>query len=104
MEVRALSADLEAIALQELNEDRDRIEEDLKHIRDWLSKQPHLTARTGNNHSIFNYGFFYFARYTSETNHESQNLGNAETVGRVVSQETVYVRQKSYRRSHFNTC
>lgn len=46
MEVRALSADLEAIALQELNEDRDRIEEDLKHIRDWLSKQPHLTART----------------------------------------------------------
>lgn len=57
MEVRALSADLEAIALQELNEDRDRIEEDFKHIRDWLSKQPHLTARTGNNHSIFNYVF-----------------------------------------------
>lgn len=57
MEVRALSADLEAIALQELNEDRDRIEEDMKHIRDWVSKQPHLTARTGNNHSIFNYVF-----------------------------------------------
>jgi hypothetical protein len=54
MEVRALSADLEAIALQELNEDRNRIEEDLKHIRDWLSKQPHLTARTGNKHLIFN--------------------------------------------------
>jgi hypothetical protein len=47
-EVRALSPDLEAIALQELNEDHDRIEEDMKHIRDWLSKQPHLTARTGN--------------------------------------------------------
>ena len=62
MEVRALSADLEAIALQELNEDRDRIEEDLKHIRDWLSRQPHLTARTGNNHSIFNYGFFLFCK------------------------------------------
>jgi len=77
MEVRALSADLEAIALQELNEDRDRIEEDVKHIREWLSKQPHLTARTGNNHSIFNSIFFYFARCTSETNHESQNVGNA---------------------------
>jgi hypothetical protein len=58
MEVRPLSADLEAIALQELNEDRDRIEEDLKHIREWLSKQPHLTARTGNNHSIFNSVFW----------------------------------------------
>jgi len=46
MEVRALSAELEAIALQELNENRDRVEEDMKHIRDWLSKQPHLTART----------------------------------------------------------
>jgi hypothetical protein len=54
MELLALSADLKAIALQELNEDRDRIEEELKHIRDWPSKQPLLAARTGNNHSIFN--------------------------------------------------
>jgi hypothetical protein len=52
MEVRALSADLKAVALQELNEDSGRIEEDLKNIRDWLSKQPHLTARTGNNNSV----------------------------------------------------
>jgi hypothetical protein len=64
MEVRALSADLEAIALQELNEDRDRIEEDLKHIRNWLSKQPHLTARTGNNHSAVNSFFFLVLQST----------------------------------------
>jgi len=84
MEVRALTAELEAIALQELNENRDRVEEDVKHIRDWLSRQPHLTARTGNNHSIFNYYFFYLAKYTSETKHKSQILGNAETIGYVV--------------------
>ena len=47
MEIRPLSADLEAIARQELNEDPARLEQDLKHIRDWLAKQPHLTPRTG---------------------------------------------------------
>jgi hypothetical protein len=47
MAIRALSTDLEAIAGQELNEDPGRLEQDLKHLRDWLAKQPHLTARTG---------------------------------------------------------
>ena len=47
MEIRPLPADLEAIARQELNEDPARLEQDLKHIRKWLAKQPHLTARTG---------------------------------------------------------
>ena len=47
MDIRPLPADLEAIARQELNEDPARLEQDLKHIRDWLAKQPHLTARTG---------------------------------------------------------
>ncbi|PNF24411.1 Retinol-binding protein pinta [Cryptotermes secundus] len=46
MAIRTLSADLEAIARQELNEDPARLEADLKHIREWLAKQPHLTART----------------------------------------------------------
>jgi hypothetical protein len=48
MAIRALSADLEAIARKELNEDPARLEEDLKYIREWLAKQPHLIARTGN--------------------------------------------------------
>jgi hypothetical protein len=47
MEIRPLSADLEATARQELNEDPARWEQDLQHIREWLAKQPHLTARTG---------------------------------------------------------
>jgi hypothetical protein len=47
MDIRPLSADLEATARQELNEDPVRLEQDLQHIREWLAKQPHLTARTG---------------------------------------------------------
>ncbi|KAJ9594065.1 hypothetical protein L9F63_014508 [Diploptera punctata] len=46
MDIRVLSPRLEEVALQELNEDPKRREQDLKYITDWLSKQPHLTART----------------------------------------------------------
>ncbi|PSN30162.1 hypothetical protein C0J52_27760 [Blattella germanica] len=45
MAMRPLSPDLEEVALKELNEDPARREQDLKHLRDWLSKQPHLIAR-----------------------------------------------------------
>jgi hypothetical protein len=55
MEVRTLSADLDAIARQDLNEDPNRIQEDLKHIRDWLTTQPHLKARTGSNNLTARY-------------------------------------------------
>jgi hypothetical protein len=55
MEFRALSADLDAIARQELKEGPERIQEDLKHIREWLTEKPHLIARTGNNHLTIRY-------------------------------------------------
>jgi len=46
MPVRALSPELQAKAYDELNEVPERIQDDLKHIREWLEEQPHLNART----------------------------------------------------------
>lgn len=42
IKVRPLSPELAAKAAEELNEDPKRIPSDIKHIREWFSKQPHL--------------------------------------------------------------
>src|SRR5699024_2960562 len=47
MPVRQLSSELQGLAVKELNEDPKRISEDLAHIKNWLSKQAYLNARTG---------------------------------------------------------
>ncbi|XP_068229029.1 retinol-binding protein pinta-like isoform X1 [Palaemon carinicauda] len=41
-----LSPDLQRYALEELNEDPNRREEDIQAVREWLLKHPHLNART----------------------------------------------------------
>ncbi|XP_047097950.1 alpha-tocopherol transfer protein-like isoform X1 [Schistocerca piceifrons] len=46
MAYRALPPELEERAKKELNEDPKRRDQDIQHIRDWLSKQPHIRART----------------------------------------------------------
>ncbi|XP_014362969.2 alpha-tocopherol transfer protein-like [Papilio machaon] len=46
MTLRPLSNELAEKARLELNEDPNRINDDLQHIKDWLAKQPHLRART----------------------------------------------------------
>ncbi|XP_071443192.1 retinol-binding protein pinta-like [Hetaerina americana] len=43
--IRPLPEDLQEIARTQLNEDPKRIDNDLQHIKDWLSKQPHLNAK-----------------------------------------------------------
>nr|XP_034828393.1 alpha-tocopherol transfer protein-like [Maniola hyperantus] len=46
MPVRPLCPELAEKARAELNEDTNRIDKDLQHIKDWLAKQPHIRART----------------------------------------------------------
>nr|XP_022919566.1 retinol-binding protein pinta-like isoform X1 [Onthophagus taurus] len=46
MDIRPLSPELQAKAIAELNEDPKRIPEDIKYIKEWLLKQPHLKPRT----------------------------------------------------------
>lgn len=47
MPIRKVSSSLQLKAINELNEVPERVEEDLKHIREWLTRQPHLKCRTG---------------------------------------------------------
>ncbi|KAL7647540.1 UNVERIFIED_CONTAM: hypothetical protein RMT77_001140 [Armadillidium vulgare] len=41
-----LSPELLKIAKEELHEDPERRQNDIEYIREWLQKQPHITART----------------------------------------------------------
>lgn len=52
LSLRLLPPELMLIAETELNETQERVEEDLQHIKDWLSKQTHLNCRTGKYHFI----------------------------------------------------
>lgn len=44
---RELSPELAKIAKDELNENPKQLNDDLNYLKDWISKQPHLKARTG---------------------------------------------------------
>lgn len=47
-----LSAELQKVAIEELDEVPARIPEDLQALRDWIRKQPHLRARTDDHHLL----------------------------------------------------
>lgn len=47
MSIRKLSDALQQKAIKELNEDPNRIQDDINYIKEWLTTQPHLNARTG---------------------------------------------------------
>lgn len=53
MSVRPLTPALEKMAREELNEDPKRLKDDLQSIKDWLAKQPHLKARTGEHYYCY---------------------------------------------------
>ncbi|XP_017840751.1 alpha-tocopherol transfer protein [Drosophila busckii] len=46
--IRALNPELQAIALKELNEVPERIDQDIAALRLWIEQQPHLKARTND--------------------------------------------------------
>lgn len=46
MLIRPLSSELQAISKAELNEIPERVEADVDHLRQWISHQPHLRAKT----------------------------------------------------------
>lgn len=64
MPVRELSPILAKVAHEELNEDPKRLEKDLSHLKDWISKQPHLNARTDDQWLV---GFLRGCKFSLET-------------------------------------
>ncbi|KAL0849061.1 hypothetical protein ABMA28_013423 [Loxostege sticticalis] len=62
--VRELTPELAQIAKEELNENPKQIKDDLQHIKEWLSKQPHLKARTDDQWLV---GLLRGCKFSMET-------------------------------------
>ncbi|XP_064076633.1 uncharacterized protein LOC135194772 [Vanessa tameamea] len=71
MNIRPLSPELAEKARLELNEDPNRIASDLQHIKDWLSKQPHLRACTDDQWLV---AFLRGCKYSLERTKEKLDL------------------------------
>lgn len=52
LNIRALPPLLQNIAIEQLDEDPERIESDISVLKDWILKQPHLNARTDDQFLI----------------------------------------------------
>lgn len=57
MTVRPVPPILAEKAKNELNEDPNRLKNDLQSLKDWIAKQPHLRARTGEFYCILKFRF-----------------------------------------------
>ncbi|XP_050361887.1 uncharacterized protein LOC126781108 [Nymphalis io] len=71
MQIRPLCAELAKMAQDELNEDPARIARDVQHIKDWLSKQPHLRARKDDQWLV---AFLRGCKYSLERTKEKLDL------------------------------
>lgn len=61
--IRALPEELQKIACDELNEVPEQIEQNLKDLKEWIEKQPHLKARTDDQFLI---SFLRGCKYSME--------------------------------------
>ncbi|KAF5287377.1 hypothetical protein FQA39_LY15915 [Lamprigera yunnana] len=64
---RKLSVDLQEKAIRELNEVPSRIEDDVEHIREWLSKQQHLKIKIDDDRIL---GFLRGCKYSLQKTKE----------------------------------
>ncbi|KAF5287379.1 hypothetical protein FQA39_LY15917 [Lamprigera yunnana] len=64
---RKLSNDLQEKAIKELNEVPSRIEDDVKHIREWLSKEQHLKVKIDDDRIL---GFLRGCKYSLQRTKE----------------------------------
>nr|ATY51903.1 CTD5 [Heliconius melpomene] len=71
MTIRPLSPELQEKARKELNEDPKRIASDLQHIKDWISKQPHLRVRSDDQWLV---SFLRGCKYSLERTKEKIDL------------------------------
>lgn len=62
--IRPLPPLLQKVAIEQLHEDPERIESDLSVLKDWISKQAHLNARTDDQFLI---AFLRGCKYSLET-------------------------------------
>lgn len=62
-QIRPISAELQAVAKERLNEDPDRIEADLETLKTWIRQQPHLNPRTDDQFLV---GFLRGCKYSLE--------------------------------------
>lgn len=61
--LRPLSKELQEIACSELNEQPERVSQDLQNFKEWLQKQPHLNVRMDDQFLI---SFLRGCKYSME--------------------------------------
>jgi hypothetical protein len=77
LKIRDLPPDLLEAAKTELHEDPLRRDADLKHIRDWLEKQPHIKANPDDQVQVLLYfcqEFYYLLHLNTWNSNKKGNL------------------------------
>lgn len=70
--IRPLSEVLQKKAVEELNEDPEKIEKELEAFREWIKKSPHITCRTDDDQFLIN--FLRVCKYRMERVKEKFDL------------------------------